>query len=461
MSVIAAAVVPHPPLIMPEVGRGEEKIIQRTIDAYRKIMQRAAALNPDLIVITSPHSVMYADYFHISPGQTATGNFARFNAPSVSVTVDYDEEFVAALAQKCAERHIPAGTLGEKNPSLDHGTIIPLRFWQEHKLNCPVVRIGLSALPAKTHYALGQAVAACADELRRRVFFIASGDLSHKLKSDGPYGFAKEGPEFDRQIMEILGKADFLSLLETDKDLSERAAECGLRSFWIMAGALDGKSVSADKLSYEGPFGVGYGTVWFTAEGESPERNFGEKLQERHEKKMAERKAKEDPLVRLARLSLETFVTAGHEGTLPKDLPAELTGTQAGAFVSLKKDGELRGCIGTILPTQENLAAEIWKNAVSAAARDPRFSPVRPDELGEIVYSVDVLTKPEPISSPAELDPVRYGVIVQNGSRQGLLLPNLAGVDTVEKQIAIAKQKAGIRAEEKVKLWRFEAIRHY
>ena len=461
MSIIAAAALPHPPLIMPEVGRGDEKIIQRTVDAYRTVMQRAAALRPDVIVITSPHSVMYADYFHISPGNTATGSFAQFNAPQVSVTVDYDTEFVSALAAKCAERHIPAGTFGERNAALDHATLIPLRFWQEHNQPCPVVRIGLSGLPAGAHYALGQAIADVAEALGRRVFFVASGDLSHKLNATGPYGFAPEGPQFDRQTMDCLGRADFLPLLEMDKDFAERAAECGLRSFWIMTGALDGKNVKAETLSYEGPFGVGYGSVWFTPGDANPERDFGAQLSVRHNKRLAERKAREDALVRLARLSLETFVTSGHEGSLPDNLPAELTDVQAGAFVSLKKDGNLRGCIGTILPTQKNLAAEIWHNAISAAARDPRFSPVRPDELAELVYSVDVLTQPEEISSPQELDPARYGVIVQNGGRQGLLLPDLAGVDTVDKQISIAKQKAGIGAKEPVKLWRFEAIRHY
>lgn len=460
MSVVAACAVPHPPLIMPEVGRGEEKTIQKTIDAYRTVMSRAAALKPNLIVVTSPHSVMYADYFHISPGKNAVGNFANFRAPDVSLEVNYDTEFVAALAQKCQTVGIPAGTMGEKNPALDHGTLIPLRFWQERNFNCSTVRIGLAGLPARTHYALGQAIAAVSNELNRRVFFIASGDLSHKLKADGPYGFAAAGPEFDRLTMEALGAGDFLPLLDMDGELAEKAAECGLRSFWIMAGALDGQTVKSQALSYEGPFGVGYGVAWFLPSGAGAGRDFGNRLAERHAKRLTERKAQEDELVRLARLSLETFVKTGHRGELPANLSSELTEHKAGAFVSLKKDGQLRGCIGTILPTQPNLAAEIWQNAISACSRDPRFSPVREDELGELVYSVDVLTSPEPISSPDELDPARYGVIVRNGSRQGLLLPDLAGVDTVQQQISIAKRKANIRPEEPVDLMRFEVVRH-
>ena len=461
MPIVAAAVVPHPPLIMPEVGRGQEKVIQKTIDAYRAVMARAAALEPNLVIVTSPHSVMYADYFHISPGAGATGNFAAFRAPNLTVTTEYDTEFSAALSEQCKVNGIPAGTLGEKNPALDHGTLIPLRFWSEHRPNCKTIRIGLSGLPAKTHYALGQAIAKVADELGRRVFFIASGDLSHKLKADGPYGFAPEGPEFDKFAMAALGAGDFLPLLETEKKLADGAAECGLRSFWIMCGALDKKAVKSEVLSYEGPFGVGYGVAWLLPTGDDPTRDFGRQVTERAQAKLVERKKNEDAFVRLARYSLETYVKTGKFAAMPDALPSELADTQAGAFVSLKKDGNLRGCIGTFLPTQKNLAAEIMQNAVSAAVRDPRFSPVRVDELADLVYSVDVLTAPERIDSESELDPARYGVIVKNGSRQGLLLPALDGVDTVQQQISIAKQKAGIGQAEPVELRRFEVVRHH
>lgn len=147
---------------------------------------------------------------------------------------------------------------------------------------------------------------------------------------------------------------------------------------------------------------------------------------------------------------------------VPEGLPDALVDTRAGAFVSLKKDGELRGCIGTILPTQSSLAKEICANAISAGTHDPRFSRVRPDELPELVYDVDVLTEPEPIDSSEELDPRRYGVIVStDDGRRGLLLPDLDGVDTIDEQISIAAQKGGISLEsDEVMLERFEVVRH-
>ncbi|MBR3746334.1 MAG: AmmeMemoRadiSam system protein A, partial [Selenomonadaceae bacterium] len=277
----------------------------------------------------------------------------------------------------------------------------------------------------------------------------------------GPYGLAPEGAVFDSQVMENLSTANFLRLLTMNEKICSRAAECGLRSFWIIAGALDRLAVTAEKLSYEGTFGVGYGVVWFNIDGENSSRNFAELLADFKQRENIRRKASEDDFVKLARHSLETFVKTHKPAELPENLPAELLNRRAGAFVSLHKDGNLRGCIGTILATQDNLAEEILQNAISACSRDPRFEPVEVDELDDIEYSVDVLGEPERIFSVKDLDVRRYGVIVENGSRRGLLLPDLEGVDTVEEQIAIAKRKANIRADEKVSLWRFEVIRHH
>ena len=168
------------------------------------------------------------------------------------------------------------------------------------------------------------------------------------------------------------------------------------------------------------------------------------------------RKKSEDDFVKLARYSLETFVKTHKPAKLPENLPAEMLNRRAGAFVSLHKDNKLRGCIGTIFPT-----TEILQNAISACSRDPRFSPVEISELDDIVYSVDILGEPERIFSEKDLDVKKYGVIVENNGRRGLLLPDLEGVDSVEEQISIAKQKANIGVREKVDLWRFEVIRHH
>ena len=317
-----------------------------------------------------------------------------------------------------------------------------------------------SGLNAATHYKFGQEISRVADELNRRVVFVASGDLSHKLKEDGPYGFISEGPQFDKEVMEILGDGKFLELLTMDQTLCSRAAECGLRSFWIMSGALDRKAVTSESLSYEGTFGVGYGVVWFDINGADDSRRFDEKLAEFKRNETIKRKEKEDAFVQLARLSLETFVKTHKAAELPKNLPEEMTNRRAGAFVSLHKDGALRGCIGTIAPTTDSIAQEILQNAISACSRDPRFSP-EVDELDDIEYSVDILGEAERIFSLEDLDVKKYGVIVESKGRRGLLLPDLEGVDTVEEQVRIAMRKGGIPLTEPIALWRFEVIRHY
>ena len=464
MSILGAAVVPHPPIILPEVGRGVEEKISATAAAYEEVARRIVELEPETIIITSPHTVMYTDYFHISPGEGAAGTMEQFRAPQVALAVNYDIEFVQKLTASTMAEGVAAGTLGERNPSLDHGTMIPLRFLQKAGLDFDSVkflRIGLSGLGAADHYKLGQIIAHVADEIGRKIFFLASGDLSHKLKADGPYGFVDEGPIFDGQLMNNLSRADFLSLLTMDDKLCSRAAECGLRSFWIMAGALDKLAVEAERLSYEGTFGVGYGIVYFNVGAADGSRNFATQLARFKADAAAKRKAKEDAFVKLARYSLETFVRTRKTAVLPDHLPEELTNRRAGAFVSLHKDGNLRGCIGTIAATQDNLAEEIIRNAISACSRDPRFDPVTIDELDDIEYSVDVLGEPERVFSLKDLDARRFGVIVENDGRRGLLLPDLEGVDTPEEQIAIAKRKAGIRPEEKVALFRFEVVRHH
>ena len=464
MSILGAVAVPHPPIILPEVGRGEEIKISATTAAYEEIARRIVDLNPQTIIITSPHSIMYADYFHISPGESASGNMAQFRASQVALTINYDVELARKLSANSMAAKISAGTLGERNPALDHGTMIPLYFLKKAGLDFDRVkflRIGLSGMSAAVHYKFGQIISQAANELGKKIFFVASGDLSHKLKADGPYGFVEEGPQFDSAVMENLGGADFFKLLTMDNAMCNRAAECGLRSFWIMAGALDKKAVRAEKLSYEGTFGVGYGIVYFNVGESDSNRNFGEQLAKFKQYEADKRKAKEDDFVKLARYSLETFVKTHKPATLPANLPEELLNRRAGAFVSLHKDGNLRGCIGTIMATQKTLAEEILQNAISACSRDPRFDPVQVDELDDIEYSVDVLGEPERAFSVKEMNPKRYGVIVENGGRRGLLLPDLEGVDTVEEQIAIAKRKAGIRPEEKVTLWRFEVIRHH
>ena len=465
MAIVGAFMVPHPPMIVPAVGQGSEAQVAETTRAYERVAEEIASLAPDTIVITSPHTVMYEDYFHISSGKGARGSFARFGAPQVHFEEEYDTELVQTLCHIADRKDFPAGTLGERDPALDHGTMVPLYFIRQKYEGFRLVRIGLSGLPLTGHYQLGRMIREAVTETGRRTVLVASGDLSHKLQDYGPYGFSPEGPEYDRRIMDVCGRAAFGELFDFDEDFCEKAAECGHRSFVIMAGALDGVKVHAERLSHQDVTGVGYGICIFRPGEEDPERRF---LQNRTRQALQDLTGPaeglidrgDDDYVKLAKATVYHYVSQRKTIPVPEGLSPEMYTQRAGAFVSIHERGRLRGCIGTFLPTTDCIAEEIIQNGISAASRDPRFRPIESEELPDLEISVDILSAPEDIGSPEMLDPKRYGVIVSSGRRRGLLLPDLEGVDTVEEQIGIAKQKAGIREEEAVSLQRFEVVRH-
>ena len=175
-----------------------------------------------------------------------------------------------------------------------------------------------------------------------------------------------------------------------------------------------------------------------------------------------------DGYVKLAWASLESYIRSRKKLKVPKDIPSELKDSlpdeifskRAGAFVSIHKNGRLRGCIGTIAPTKDSIAEEIIQNAISASTRDPRFEPITEDELDMLEVNVDILGEPEDIESIEQLDVKRYGVIVTSGYKRGLLLPDIEGIDDPETQVSIAMNKGGIRPSEKYSLQRFEVVRH-
>ncbi len=454
--IVAGYMVPHPPMIVPAVGRGSEAQIEETTRAYEAVADEIASIRPETIVITSPHATMYADYFHVSPGRNAAGSFARFDAPQVTFSEIYDEEVTARISYLADRWHVEAGTLGERDAALDHGTMVPLWFIRQKYDGGKIVRIGLSGLSLCDHYRLGTLIREAVEEAGRSAVFVASGDLSHKLKKYGPYGFAKEGPEYDEKIMDVSARAAFGEMLDFDESFCERAAECGHRSFVIMAGAFDGMAVETKVLSHQDVTGVGYGVCTFHPTEADESRHF----LDRYLKKWERGNQVEDAYVALARRSMESYIVRGEVLNVPDDLPEEMMQKKAGTFVSIHAFGRLRGCIGTILPTRSSIAEEIIHNAISASTEDPRFPAITEDELKWLSLHVDVLGEPEDIESEKELDVKKYGVIVSSGFRRGLLLPDLDGVDTVREQISIAMQKAGISPGEKITLQRFTVTRH-
>jgi aromatic ring-opening dioxygenase LigB subunit len=269
MSIVAAIVVPHPPLLIPGIGDDDKPAADATQRAFEQAARFVATTYPETLVIFSPHATLYGDYFHVSPGIEAIGDFGRFvRSNPARYRSTYDAELVAALTGELQRTGVPGGTSGERDATLDHGTMLPLHFLQTAGVTAPIVRVGLSDLSLAEHWRFGTCVARAIAQTGRRAAIVASGDLSHYLKTDGPYGYREEGARFDAAVCTALRAGDFASLLRLDERLCKRAGECGLRSLILLGGALEGLSINPRLLSYEGPFGVGYAVATFAIGGE-------------------------------------------------------------------------------------------------------------------------------------------------------------------------------------------------
>ncbi|MGQ9674528.1 MAG: AmmeMemoRadiSam system protein A [Chloroflexota bacterium] len=465
-SVVFGCIVPHPPIVVPEVGRSELRKADSTVNSMKSLAEMLGRTSPETLVVISPHGPIRPDAMGVPRAETTHGSLAMFGAASVRLTFDNDRDFVASLEQEAKTREVPVALIGStRGPyELDHGIVVPMYYLRQSAPGASLVPLTFSFLPYSRHFAFGQAIRAAANKVGKRVAVIASGDLSHRLTRGAPAGYDPLGKELDKTIVDAVASADVSALMNIDPMLVERGGECGLRSIIVLMGALDGIRFTPRVLSYEGPFGVGYLVAAFQIEEAQPDQE-----PPRGQAKPASTKGgieikesclgSDHPLVGLAKNAVEAYIREGRHVEVPDSLTEEMA-ARAGVFVCIKKRGHLRGCIGTFEPTRTNVAEETIHNAVSSATQDPRFPRVSPDELPDLTYTVDVLSTPEPINGLEELDPKRYGVIVESGYRRGLLLPDLEGVDSVDEQVMIARQKAGIKPNESVRLYRFEVKRY-
>lgn len=449
-----------------EVGRGNEQEVTGTINAAFRAAEEICDLKPNtVIILVPPHGPAFGDAMSINTDEYLYGDMKRFNAPYVAFKFKNNRYLADLIMRRSAENGIITAPIDSTSPgrygisnNLDHGSMVPLYFVNKRFQNFKLVHITYGLLSNEELYHFGRIIKDSVEETDENAVFIASGDLSHRLTHDAPDGYNPHGIEFDKKIVRYIEDVDVDAIMNMDRELVESAGQCGYRSIITACGTLDGAKAEGEIYSYEGPFGVGYCVAGFKTAGECSSRVERYYNQKKDELKSV--REHEDPYVKLARMSLEYYIKEGRIMPLPDNLPDEMLKNNAGVFVSLKKDNQLRGCIGTIEGVQQNIAKEIIENAVSAGTRDPRFYPVEQDELDDIIYSVDVLGHSEPVGSKDQLDPLKYGVIVRKGTRSGLLLPNLEGVDTVEDQLGIALKKAGIGEDESYKIERFEVTRH-
>ncbi len=468
--VVIAGVSPHPPVIVPSVGGRDARVAEKTARALAEMSQAIVKEQPDTLVLVGPHGPVFRDAIACTQDRTLSGDLSGFGAGDAAVKFENDLELahetsVMARESRYGTQVTMVGADERRayqlSQGLDHGAVVPLYFLQEAGLKSKLLNLTMGFLPLAEMYGFGMTVARAAEKVGRRIAFLASGDLSHRLTPSAPAGYHPRGKEFDALVVRALKAGDPGLLVRIDPALEENAGECGLRPIVMMFGSVDGRVLESEVLSYEGPFGVGYAIAIIRPGERQSNREFLADWEGEESERLAKLRAEQSPMVTLARQSLESHVRS-RKRVRPGPEHAALLQERAGAFVSLKKHGELRGCIGTTEATTDNLAEEVIQNAISAGTQDPRFPPVEAAELGDLEYSVDVLGAAEPVQSLDELDPKVYGVIVAKDYRRGLLLPDLEGIDTVEEQVSIAKRKAGIRSSETgVKLSRFKVTRYH
>ncbi len=460
------ALSPHPPLIVPAIGGRRLKDVENTVLGMQEMARALVASQPEIVLFLTPHGNVFSDCFTCLGNPRLYGDFSRFGYGEITFNYDNELDFIRKIRQRAMQEDIDFIIINEEmakrnklNTELDHGILVPLHYLKAAGLadDMPIVPISIGLLPTLLLYKFGLLIQKLAEKLEKRVAIVASGDMSHRLKDDGPYSFHPDGTKFDHLVKEALANKEIDKIVNLDSSLRDNAGECAYPSIVIMLGCMDGYDFKSQVYSYEGPFGVGYLTAGF--ELTTNKDSYLKEMQRKIDAGLLTRRENESKPVRWARLVLENYVNNGVKPALPAELQ-ELKDQKGATFVTLKKGGQLRGCIGTILPVHNDLAEEIANNAVSSATRDTRFTPVKANELADLTYSVDILSAPEECKQN-ELDPKEYGVIVTKGNRRGLLLPNLEGVDTVEDQLAIALGKAGISPEDDYTIERFKVDRYY
>ncbi len=434
-AIVFAALMAHAPVFVPAVGGERVGQIASTVASTREVAREVVAVQPEALVLISPHLPRKSKAFGIWAEQRVAGSLAQFGAPGAAANLPNDLPLASAIEGEARARGL--NTWPIQGVALDHGAMVPLWFLTQAGWCGPTALLGLNYPFEGGMETLGAAIHAAAQRSGRRIAVIASGDMSHRLLPGAPSGYDPRAQNFDRAFIETVQRGDYPALGRMDRELQELAAEDVVDSTMIAATAGGGDATGHRVLSYEGPFGVGYGVaVLFDPPAPRP---------------------REESLRLLPRVARRSLETAFNGATA--SFPATLRGLaieQHGVFVTLRKRGELRGCAGTIGAQRANIVEETWQSARSAALADKRFPPVTADEVAQLSIDISVIHPPEPVASKAALDPKRFGVIVSTpDGRRGLLLPDIDGIVSVEQQLQIACQKGGIQPGEQVSAARF------
>lgn len=441
-SILFAGLMPHAPILVPSVGGTRLRECRATTSAMTELCRRAMAMSPEAVVVLSPHSPLHRDAIGIWHSDPLEGTLGRFGAEHERISVPLDPLFSHLLEEQAAKRGIRTWRI--EHATLDHGATVPLHYMIRAGWRGPTAVIGVNDLEPVTYQRLGEAIAVSARLTQRRTVLLASGDMSHRLTIGSPCGFDPAGPLFDRRFVELLQSGAPGAIVHLDQTLCAAAAEDVTAVTDIALAALDYETEHRRVLSYEGPFGVGY-TVAILAE------------RDREASVRARPWVSElEQLPAIARRSVEAYF---EDPAQPPPFAARGDLAEShGVFVTLRSaTGELRGCCGAARPAGADLVAATWLHAREAAFEDPRFAPLRQEELSHSAFCVSVLSALEPVHGQDELDPARFGILITGvrSGRRAVLLPGIPHVDTVSTQLRVAQHKGGIAEREDVVIHRF------
>ncbi|MBN4056455.1 MAG: AMMECR1 domain-containing protein [Alkaliphilus sp.] len=471
---LGVLIAPHPPIVISEVGKGREHEAQSTINGMEKLAEIVSKKKPETIICITPHGNVFRDEICILYENEIEGNLAKFGVAELAMKKEVDISLLKKIDSELRDKNISHillnKTIAESyscKPEIDHGCFVPLHYFDKTGHKYKIIHITIHMNDLIDLYETGKVLRKAIEESDTKVMVLASADLSHCLNQNEPDKYHPKGKVFDEIVTKAIKSGSYEDIIGMEEDIYVNAAECGLRPIVFALGTLDAYVSVGKVFSYEAPFGVGYMTAFIETLSEKKES-----LLEEHHIRKIERyesvKRKENIFVTLARETIEVWVKTRtrldwHKFKsiiLQSKLINKLESTKAGTFVSIHKNGKLRGCIGTIGPTHPNIAHEIISNAIQASSYDTRFEPINEEELLALEIKVDVLGEIEEVKDIGDLDVEKYGVIVEYEGRRGLLLPNIEGINSVHEQISIAKQKAGIGNDKQVKLSRFEVTRY-
>jgi AmmeMemoRadiSam system protein A len=437
MSIACAALMCHAPIVIPVIAGADAHGCKRTTQAMQEIARTLVQHAPGLIVLISPHAPRRPRSVGLVFDASLFGDFARFGHAEVSLCLRGAPTQAERVALHAKAEQV--ATHAFQGADLDHGSMVPLFFLHEAGYRGRVLLASLPYPGSELEARFGRALDAAALESEERWAVLASGDMSHRLTRSAPAGFEPRAREFDRSFVRAIDRGDLRAAVSPDPELVELAAEDVLQATAVAAASVRYRAQGTRVIAYEAPFGVGYLEALLFSQPVPTEQHEASRLP-----------------AALIQIALDAIAHALAD--LPFSPPSLEPPWQAARplFVTLRAaDGELRGCIGRTEPRHASLAAEVADCAVGAATRDFRMPSVRLEELHSLQVEISLLYGLEPVQGSADLDPARFGIVVEHGAQRGVLLPDVEGIESATEQLQVALRKAGIADSAPYRVRRF------